>query len=282
MIRTLYLYAIILACASLCSPALAVKWPWADGMTARCLNGAANCDRHVEYSWSGVIMVDAPEGASNDKTTQVHLYGVHCDKGDRPGNFRDCTFSYPALKYGHAPAQVGKCETKTASSWELTDDSICELQPGPVDPLHVGAFLGAECAVFAKGASGLVTSSVSTPWGNVTAEQVANMYSTYCRKAPPSQQECRIDLPDGGVIDHGTMPPTGTDTRKITATIECGGDEVLIVMGNGEVDLGRGIKSRLSAGRVTHGTADIVSVLTLVNAEPGPHSGVLVATVSPR
>lgn len=281
MIRTLYLYAIIMAFAPLCSPALAAKWPWADGMTARCPSGAANCNSNPVYSWSGVLMVDAPEGLPSNKGTRVLIYGVHCSSGNRPGNFTGCNFSNPASQYGHAPAQVGKCETKTASSWELTDDSICGLRPGEVQSLHIGAYLGAECAIFAKGNTGVQT-VVSTPWGDVTAEQVANTYSAYCTKAPPPQQECRIDLPDGGVIDHGTMPPTGTDTHKITATLECGGDEVLTVMGNGEVDLGKGVKSRVSAGGVSHGTADIVSNLTLFNAEPGPHSGVLVVTVSPR
>lgn len=282
MNRAVIRTAIISLCIT-ASHAHSALWPWADGMRAACKNGASNCFNPVSYSWSGVLMVDAPDNRPPlTPSTDVKLYGVHCGAGSRPGEFRNCNFSYPASDWGHAPALTGTCSTVTETGWELTAQSTCSIQTGWFDPLHSGAYLGAECAVFAKGPTGVTSGAVSTPWGAVTAEQVANSYSVYCSKAPPPLQECRINMPNDGVIDHGSMPPSGTDTRQISADVACGDDAIISVMGGGVVDLGGGVTSLVSASSVVGGSANIVSVLTLTNAEPGPRSGVLVVTVSPR
>lgn len=257
-------------------------WPWAAGMTVVCPQGASNCNRLPIYSWSGVTMVDAPDNhPSSYQSTKVRIFGVHCQTGAAAGDFDGCWFTSPSSIYGHAPALTGLCETTTAAGWELSTGSTCDLQTGPVQSLHAGAFIGAECAVYGKGPEGVVY-SVSTPWGSVTPDQVANLYSTYCTKPPLPNQECRISLPDDGVIDHGIMPPNGSDTRTIRADITCGDNALVSVMGGGGVDLGPGVTSRVSAGPVMAGSSDIMSVLTLTDAEPGPHSGVLIVTVSPR
>ncbi len=282
MIRAVIRITIICLCVTV-SPAHSALWPWADGMRAMCKNGASNCSSGIDYYWAGVIMVDAPDNRPPlTPSTDVRLYGIHCSQGSRSGEFRDCNFSYPASTYGHAPALTGPCSTVTGTGWELTAQSTCSIKTGWFNSGHSGSSLGAECAIFAKGPTGVITGAVSTPWGAVTPEQVANSYSTYCSKAPMPLQECRIFMPDDGVIDHGTMPPSGTDTRQIIADVACGDDVIISVMGGGVVDLGGGVTSQVSASSVVGGLAKIVSVLTLTNAEPGPRSGVLVVTVSPR
>lgn len=271
LLATLYTY-----------PGHASPWPWAAGMTVQCNNGAPNCNTELTYSWSGVTMVDAPDNTpSSYRSTEVRIYGIHCSRGSVAGEFGYCVFTSPASEYGHAPALTGPCSTTTPDGWELTPGSTCELQTGPVPSRHTGAYIGAECAVYAKGPTGVV-SSVSTPWGSLSAEQVANSYSAYCSKPPLPNQECRISLPADGVIDHGIMPPNGSGTRIIRADVTCGDDALVSVMGGGVVELGPGVTSRVSAGPVMAGSSDIMSVLTLTDAEPGPHSGILIVTVSPR
>ena len=276
-------HALFLSCLIATTlPTHASPWPWADGMTIVCNDGSSNCFNNLTYSWTGVKMVDAPSNVHSPySTTSVYLYGVHCDRGARPGEFSHCVFTEPNVG-NHAPALLGVCETTTPNGWELTPSSTCSIRTGPFAAGHAGAYIGAECALFAKGPRTGNPRSVSTPWGDVIAETVANTYSTYCSKAPPPNQECHITLPNDGVINHGTLPPTGSDTRQIRADVACGDNAIISIAGGGELDLGDGVRSRVSVSPVVGGSANIVSVLTLTNAKPGPRSGVLVVNVSPQ
>jgi hypothetical protein len=280
-ITHLFLLSIIGASSS----SHAVLWPIAEGMQIINCGYGPSCSGFVEYSWSGTSFIEIPSPKpSTATTTEVGLFGVHCDMGDRVGNFLGCRWDGSGTI--HSRPLVGACQTISETSWKLKDPTRCHLKPGTTEGYggHNGAAPGAECAVYGKktwvGDDG-PSAVLLTPWGPLTPETVANSYSQYCVKAPNPNITCTIDIPDGGVLDHGFQPPTSVSSRKVVAAVNCSTNPHVDVVGGTTITLDKSVRSDLTIGKVVDGQMTIESTLTTTNASAGAYSGSVIIAVSP-
>lgn len=264
------------------SCAYALRWPvLIDERIVYSENGGT---AWVYYQTSGSMMVSAPERSDPGlfKTVDVVPWGIHCNEGDKPSNFNHCSWSRPSND--HSPKRIGYCETIRIGSWILTDRSTCTVSTSVFGP-HNGAGPGAECVVFGKGPeneSTLSTNVISTPWGDLSALQVATSGNSYCTKPAPPKTVCSVMIANDGVINHGTVAPTSTSIQTLAGNIDCGGTPSLHIIGGEQVDLGGGVKATLSLQDVSSSGFTLHSVVRAVNAIPGPHKAAALLVVSPQ
>lgn len=237
------------------------------------------CSTNVYYKAGPTVFISAPTTAiSSALERDVRLYGVHCG-GGRDGSYQKCTWT---IDVGHSPRLLGKCQTKTPDGFELTEDSTCEVSSATYG-YHTGAGPGAECAVFGKQAKGASLSGpIITPWGELSADVVANTGNQYCVKPQAPSVTCSIGLLAGGVIDHGPVAPTSVSQRVTPAIIECGANPQYMFLGGGELELSNGVQASLTLNHRIAGIYDITSVMRTNQALPGDYQASVVLIVIPQ
>lgn len=258
----------------------ASPWPYYSFEIIGCI-GNQDCTSFVSYGNAKTYWRDIPDTLkSTELMTRLTLLGVHCSKGDKPGEFSACEWGTT----GHAPLLVNRanCKTTEDDNWILASPEACEVLPN-ISGTHSGSGPGAECAVLAK--TSVPTSqhnsgAVDTPFGLLTAKQVANSRDLYCIKAQKPSLDCNINIPNGGILDHGTQAPNSTSERTLDVEIDCGDDPV-ITMTDDTVPMDNNrIQSKLSL--TPNGPRYLLkSVLTAINATAGNHTGSSVIVVSP-
>lgn len=258
----------------------ASPWPYYSFDITRCLN--SDCSS-VQYGNAKTYWRDIPDTLrSTVLATQLTIWGVHCGSGAKPGEFTNCEWS--RIKGAqHHPDLVNpiRCKTTQDDNWILADTNACEAIPS-IFGTHGGASPGAECAVLAKtlNTATIITTPIDTPYGLLTAELVANSRDTYCIKPTAPSLTCNINIPNGGILDHGTQAPNSTSERTLDVEIDCG-DNPVITMTDDTVPMDNGqIQSKLSL--TPNGPRYLLkSVLTAINATAGSHMGSSVIVVSP-
>ncbi|EPL9180885.1 hypothetical protein P0X99_002611 [Serratia marcescens] len=256
-----------------------INWPVLEDMKIHsCAN--SSCGSSVVYYTSGAVnltpvtpVIPMPTGTD----TRVRAYGVHCSTGDGTASspFRSCKWSPGST---HAPSMLSPSAcTVVTGTWNLTNPSACGVRGGTFGN-HSGARPGAECVLF--GISGSSNASIQTPWGVLTAQQVANAGNLYCVKPLPPSVKCEIALENGGVIDHGTVEPNSNTKRYLKMDIDCGNASHFEFVGGTDLVLGSGVQTKLSLEYIG-GSVVIGSTMHTVNANPGYYSGSRVIVVTP-
>ena len=261
-------------------PAYAILWPTLPDLTITSCGGPSSypCSLDVYYSPGTVSFVDVPNNVPiNDEQTEVYAYGVHCGGGGLGKPFTNCRWYRDT---SHRPIQSGKCVRAKSDSWELTADSTCAVNPGIIGD-HFGAPAGAECVVFGK-AEKIPPFGILTPWGELTAMQVANSGSTYCVKPLPPNTTCELSVPGNGIIDHGTVSPNEVSERTITLTTDCGSSPKLSFMGDNVVSLGTGVTAEITTAYLGSNLFGLTSTLRTVNAAGGDYRASFIVIVSPN
>lgn len=265
--------------------AYALEWPMLQDFY---ITSWDNPHEGVKYGTSGSVMTSAPDrpepGPSTAHTINVIPWGVHCSSGDTAATFSGCSWSYPG--YGHSPTLLGKCQTISPTSWVLTSDSTCTVANTTSAGyyVHVGAGPGAECTVFGKApvSGNSWQGSIGTPWGDLTALQVAQSGNTYCVKALPINVVCDVVIPGGGIIDHGIISTNALSSRTVPGTLNCGDAPSVTILGNAVMDMAGGVTSTLSVSDVTATGFTLNSMVRAVNATPGEHQASAILVVSPQ
>lgn len=258
----------------------ATPWPYVNNprITSCKATAAEGACSEAQYASDGVIFYDIVPSVppARHLVTRIGAYGMHCEHGSslegRP--FSGCLW-VPQPVTRHNPVMVGKCELKNNSSWELTADSTCETGTWGV---HVGAGPGGECVIFAQRGTQM-GKSLYTPFGVLDADTVANSGNRFCQKALPPGVTCDLIMPDS--IDHGSMPTRGNGSVTVRGSVNCGTNPVIAVVGGGEVDVGVGVKSRISTRLLSDTTLALTSDLTVTDAAPGEYRGAFVVRVAP-
>lgn len=271
-----------LVCLFLCASAHAVKWPAvSDLRITRCQGGTpavAYCSQNVYYRASGVTtMVEAPDRSDPGPadTEKVTLFGIHCS--NKVTQFSGC---YWDSDLDHRPSTFGSCLTTSKSSWEITSSSKCGYSSNEFGS-HSGATPGGECLVFGK-ASNRMPPTISTPWGELSAETVANSGSTYCIKPLAPNATCEISIPGDGVIYHSNITPSQQDVRYLYGDLNCGDKPKMTIVGGGNLTLGKGVTVSLSADVYKATQLILRSTLNTNNAEPGEYRAAVVIVASPN
>lgn len=273
--------------------AQASPWPRYSFRISICLNPGSGCTQ-VQYQNPEVSWQNIPETLKSAvSTTQLTMFGIHCGYGGK-GNFVGCVF-YPTTADNtsdngkHAPGLVNEtlCQTTKADNWVLANQRACEPK-SPWFGYHGGAKPGAECALLGKNIGGYPSStspvdSIDTPFGILSASQVANSGNAYCNKAdtvPP--EPCDITIQNGGLLDHGVQAPTSTSERTLDVTIACGANPNIKIL-EPIINLNDNrIQSKLTLTRNGSSSAYLLkSVLTSTNAAAGSYSGSTVVIVAP-
>ncbi|CAM3830058.1 hypothetical protein SESI111939_02925 [Serratia silvae] len=278
-----------LVCLFLCASAHAVKWPTVEGLRiTKCQTSwneqVTHCSQNVWYQASGrTIMVEAPDRSDpgvND--TRVQLFGIYCGNGGgREGRpFTYCYWSTDYLDAPNVPFSV-KCETTSSSSWVLTSASTCSYSSNVYGP-HYGAGPGGECLMFGKASSpGSRHTTISTPWGDLSALTVANSGNTYCMKPVAPDIECEISIPGDGVLHHTNIKPSQSDVLTLSGELNCGGKPKVTIVGGGNLILGKGVTVDLSVSEIQATRFTLTSSLRTNNAEPGEYRTAVVLVASP-
>lgn len=274
-----------LVCLFLCASADAVKWPTVEGLRiTRCQSGnwqgtVGHCSQEVYYQASGTtVMVDAPNRSDSglDKK-EVELFGIHC-YNSLNGRFYSCNWN---RDYVHTPLSMigSKCETTSGGSWVLTSASTCRYNSREFGP-HYGAGPGGECMMFGKSYSAEPT-TISTPWGDLSAETVANSGSAYCIKPVVPSVKCEISVPGDGVLHHTKITPSQSDVLTLSGELNCGGKPKVTIVGGGNLILGKGVTVDLSVSEIQATRFTLTSSLRTNNAEPGEYRTAVVLVASP-
>lgn len=237
------------------------------------------CAGDVLYGADGTTLVDiVPLGNPNRFLgTTLRAYAVHCSEGtthpsDTRRSFTRCNFRSDF----HAP-QLSNCHLVSEWGWDLTPDSTCSLTTnwGP----HDGAGPGGECVVFVQSTSDLVTGTLYTIYGIVTAEQIANSGSLFCQKPLPPSVTCDVLLP--ATIDHGTVGPDSSSSISVSGQVSCGDNPSIGILGGGRLNLAPGVTTVLTARSIGPDQIQITSDLVTQGGAIGDHSASTVIIVSP-
>jgi hypothetical protein len=175
---------------------------------------------------------------------------------------------------------VGGCYLEAgAKNWVFNSSSKCAIAAGDFGS-HGGSGVGGECILFGLG-SGIPPLKIYTPYGELTADVVANSGNTYCVKPLPPTTVCDISLPSDGIIDHGTMEPNSIDVRKIYADVDCGVNPQMTTLLGNDVTLGPGVSTKLSFDPVKRGVYAVTSTMKTTNATPDSYQATAIIAVSP-
>jgi len=267
------------------APLAAGMWPAVDILSiASCKNGIyGKCAHTVYYRAGSSHTVYAPERTDDGlfQKDEVIPYGIHCPPNSGT-SFAGCEWQNPG---SHSPMPTSKCQTMSktgAEAWTLTNDSTCQVESAQFG-FHTGAMPGAECIVFGKGPSKDSTSIISTPWGDLSADMVANAGSMYCVKPIPPSETCFIELPEGDVLDHGPLSSSDASEVKLRLNINCGKNpELAFVLGGDNLILGPGIITKLTKVKVSATQFQIISNLRTTDAQPGDYQASSIVVVTPR
>lgn len=264
----------------------AAQWPVLNSprMVSCGDSGGANspCDIGQTYENNGVIFIDVGRGVGTPSSgpnvsTGVRPAGVRCAGGNAMTGrlpFTSCFFRYENY---NRPQPTGKCELKNMDSWELTADSTCDVVRAWGG--QQGAGPGAECIVFTNTTNSSQRSAVNTPWGVLSAEQVANSGGQYCNKSLPPNVTCELRLPS--LIDHGDVRVGELSKREDEGSIECGSSPKIDLLVNGDRDSG-GVRITATASVINKTTVRITSEISVgSNAVTGVHSATYVFVASP-
>lgn len=242
------------------------------------------CAANVIYDWGPRVMLDMPETQRPDPNggTELWAVGIHCAMGSQLTGmpFRYCQWVRPTnhpVNYAHSP-KVSNCRLKSTESWELTDDSTCDVRTLHVQT-HYGAGPGGECVVFVQKGSKASQGIVVSIHGILDATTVANSGNRYCQKPMPPSIECHLQLPS--VIDHGTLGPNSESVKTISGNLDCGERPRVSVVPGNVIELARGVMTEISVRMTNPSTVVVTSNLRTVNGTPGAHTGSLVVLVSP-
>lgn len=276
-----YNFCLIILLGVFATESNATPWPYVNNprITA-CGNSVTEgaCAQRVEYASDGVIFYDIVPSVppAQNLGTRIGAFGMHCATGSslegRP--FAGCFWVRPHTR--HNPVMVGKCELKNRDSWELTADSTCTTGAWG---RHSGAGPGGECVIFAQDGPASGVTTLYTPFGVLDADTVANSGNRFCQKALPPGVTCDLIMPES--IDHGSMPTRGNGSVTVRGSVDCGTNPVVTIVGGGEVDVGVGVKSRISTRLLSDTTVALTSDLTVTDAAPGEYRGAFVVRVSP-
>lgn len=219
-----------------------------------------------------MLEVGIPTHARPSGHNTFVMYGIHCGNGPNTnGLFSSCKWT----SSGHSPYTTTKCAYARAGSWELENPSACHFSStwGP----HDGAGPGGECAL--AGVTEYPATVLITPFGPLDATAVANSGSRFCIKPLPPQTVCELGVIDN--LNHGRLPPSGSDTRTVTTTVNCGETPQLTIVGPNVIELSPGLVARLSVASPSAGVLRVTSQVTAAGAAPGDYTASVVVAVSP-
>lgn len=259
----------------------ATPWPYINNpRIISCTPNSVDPCGLVEYASDGVVFADiSPVGKPDPLgSLEIQAHGLHCDLGSSVTGvpFSSCVWVKGRANSRHRPTMVGKCRLANRDSWELTPDSTCYIGPWEA---HNGAGPGGECVIFTQMTAKSTLTALLTPYGVLDPVTVANSGNRFCQKALPPAVRCDLEMPDS--IDHGSLPTTGTGSVTVFGSVNCGNGPVVAIVGGGEIELGDGVKSRISASTVSANSVSLTSDLTVTDAAPGEYRGVIIVRVSP-
>lgn len=278
MMKRILLVLFVFFLAGAVLPVQAAQWPYYSFDITKC--DKYDCSLvyydNAQTSWRSI----ADNLKSSIRKTQLTIWGVHCDKGDLPGNFFNCVF-LRSTDGAHTPELVSptECQTTQPDNWIIANEAACVANVS-FQGSHNGALPGAECGILGKAPMDAYSiTSLDTPYGVLTAAMVANSRDTYCGKTLPPSINCDISIPNGGLLDHGTQTPNSQSERELDVSIECGPHPVITIIDPTLKMDGNRIQSALS---ITPNGANYLlkSVLTTTNATEGVHSAVTVISVT--
>lgn len=254
-----------------------VAWPILTSLEiSRCSDQACTSGVYYKPGPSGLSFVPEQIPAYG-VSLNVVPYGIHCSVGTAQGKFSSCVWF---IEQGHAPKLTGFCQRLKVDSWSLNADSTCTVAQSEYGA-HIGAGPGAECVVFGlSGRSG--TGAIITPWGELSASEVANSGDRYCLKPLPPSARCELSLSDDGVIDHSEVAPNAVDSRTTTLFTNCGASPKVYLGGGNKITLGTGVTADITAFSPNKDATYIISKLRTVNAKPGVYRATFVVIVSPN
>lgn len=252
----------------------------------RCIAGSIpgqpvlQCSGDVFYAADGAALVDiVPIDRPNRfNGTTLRAYTVHCQSGtthpsDPRRPFGGCVFRAGDF---HSPV-LSNCRLVSVWEWDLTPDSTCGVTTtwGP----HSGAGPGGECVLFVQSTADIVTGTLHTIYGIVTAEQMANSGNLFCQKPLPPSVTCDVLLP--ATIDHGTVGPDSSSSISVSGQVSCGDNPRIGILGGGRLNLAPGVTTVLTARSIGPDQIQITSDLVTQGGAIGDHSASTVIIVSP-
>lgn len=203
----------------------------------------------------------------------IAAVGVHCTSGGNGQPFTGCGWTGEG-DISHAPT-TSNCTLSSTTGWDLTANSTCNISS--TWGAHGGAGPGGECVMFGQQIN---SRSLSTPWGVLDPEVVANSGNRFCIKPLPPATVCSVILPT--VIDHGILQPGTAAVKSIDGVVDCGLDPVVSVVGLTEVTMGPGVVTNITPVMVSSTAMRIQSALTVApSALAGEYSASVIVAVSP-
>ncbi|WP_299998422.1 hypothetical protein [uncultured Cedecea sp.] len=275
------------------SPATqASRWPYYSMEIISCKDAPA-CRDGVSYGNAQTHWISISDTLkSTVLTTTLVLSGLHCAKGNAVLGipYSGCVFIRSYGNNSHADPHVSTfvnsdaCVTTAPDNFKLKDPSACAVMPNGFDQysFHGGAAgPGAECMVAGKVTPYGNHIAIETPFGLLTADQVANSRGQFCSAGIPPPADCTINVVNGGVLDHGTQAPNSISERSLDFSIACGGNPTITIV-DPDISLDDNhIHANLSYSHQGGNNYLLKSVLTSTNATAGSYSGSTVITVSP-
>lgn len=266
--------------------AIASPWPYYSFKIARCKGGPQGpCSKLVYYTDAQTFWREIPEmSKSTLHTVKISMVGIHCSKGRKEEHFfRECSLMPSESDKIHSPGMIGKCETTEPDNFILKNPTNCAGNTSFYSATeHYGAAPGAECAIIGKlPEEGGTPSYIDTPYGKLTAEQIANSRDTYCLKASAPALDCNVSLSNGGILDHNIQSPTSVSERQLDIEIDCG-DNINLSLVDEIIKLDNNrIISSLTI--IPNGTKYLLkSTLKTNKAKAGSYSGSTILVVSPQ
>lgn len=261
--------------------AVGTPWPWVSSTTITQSEFDGEKENH---KWSNAIIyggltwVDAPTDhppQNLGRPQYVYPWSTSACQGSPGAPYTGCKWTKDRIT---APTLTTNCYILDGETWEMPARSLCQYT-SVYKSWYGGADATAYCAVF--GVMGPDESHILTPWGSLDANVVANSGSQYCSKGTLPSTPCNVTMPDGGIIDHGIVSPSGVKTMQSTLTTECGANPT-VQISNSKLVLGPGVTSQLVVTPQGGGKFGVQSNLVTSNATPGAYQAASILTVMPQ
>lgn len=271
-----------LLCSHLWSAeAVGTPWPWVSSTT---ITESEYLSEKESHKWSntliygGLTWVDVPTDNPPpmwDRSRSVYVWGMTACLGSPGATYTGCKWTRDQIS---APKLTSYCYIEEGETWKMPAGSLCQYT-SVYKSWWGRADATSHCAVF--GLMGPDESHILTPWGSLDANVVANSGSQYCSKGTLPSTPCNVTMPDGGIIDHGIVSPSGVKTMQSTLTTECGANPT-VQISNSKLVLGPGVTSQLVVTPQGGGKFGVQSNLVTSNATPGAYQAASVLTVMPQ
>ncbi len=265
-----------------------VEWPVVPSMKITgCWENWTDMDpcKHMQTIEVGGVVIEKFETnvpVPNGYTSGIMLARVACYEGGEGRPFAVCKITGDHNWTTTGPRLPLYCTLKDTQQWVTRNCDRLTSHITQIYGINSEMVVGSYC-LFATLRSPSVTNEWAawTPWGELSADEIANGAHGICPAYEVPPQTCNIDLP--GEIVHGMMPLDGVDTRSIHGGVRCSGKWAIRVLGGGRLVLGPGVYADLTVGIDSSRGVVATSVMhTSSSASPGAYIGTAVVEVAPE